>query len=200
MTAAESPGLDLIVVGGSWGGLDATCRLLAEIPSPAPVPIVVVLHRARTSDPRSIQAVIRRCCDHRLLEADDKSPLEAGVVLVAPPDYHLLVEGSVVSLSTDAPVNFTRPSVDVTFESAADVCAERLAVVVLTGLGRDGANGMAYARKRGALTLVQDPASAEREDMPVSALATGRADHVGTPEELGRRLAALVAPARGGDA
>ncbi len=192
---ATAPGL--VVMGGSLGGLDASCRLLAEVPAPAPVPVVLVLHRARSSDPLVLASVIRRYCGHRLVEAEDKARLEPGVVLVAPPDYHLLVESTWVSLSTDAPVNYSRPSIDITFETAADEYGAALAAVVLTGAGRDGAAGLAHARRLGARTMVQDPASAERADMPGSALATGRADHVGTPEQLGRSLAGLLGAAGG---
>ncbi len=189
--------VDLVAVGASWGGLDASCRLLSSIPVPTPVPLVLVLHRARTSDAAMLATVLRRCCGQRAVEAEDKSPLEPGVVLVAPPDYHLLVEDGVVSLSTEAPVNFSRPSIDVAFDSAAQEYTTGLVAVLLTGTGRDGADGIRAVKRRGGRTLVQDPASAERGDMPGSALATGAVDDIGTPEELGAMLSAMLVSPQG---
>ncbi|MDP9395170.1 MAG: chemotaxis protein CheB [Actinomycetota bacterium] len=189
--------IELVVVGGSWGGLDATCRLLSNTPAPVPVPVVLVLHRARTSDATMLAAVLRRCCGQRAVEADDKSPLEAGTVLVAPPDYHLLVEDGVVSLSTEAPVNYSRPSIDVAFDSAAQAYGAGLVAVLLTGTGSDGAEGIRHVKRRAGRTMVQDPVSAERGDMPGSALATGAVDDVGTPEELGGMLSTVLAPSGG---
>ena len=121
----------------------------------------MVQHRAPGSDdgfPRFLQGR----CRLPLEEVDDKVPIEPGHVYLAPPDYHLLVEPGHFSLSVDAPVRFSRPSVDVLFETAADAYGERLVAVVLTGSNDDGCRGLARVKETGGFVLVQDPATAER--------------------------------------
>jgi two-component system chemotaxis response regulator CheB len=103
-------------------------------------------------------------------EADDKDELLPGNVYIAAPDYHLLVDHGSVALTTDAPVLFSRPSIDVLLESAAEAYRERCVGVVLTGANSDGAQGLACIAELGGATIVQDPASAERQEMPRAAL------------------------------
>ena len=111
-------------------------------------------------------------------EVDDKLPIEPSRVYLAPPDYHLLVERGHFSLSIEAPVRFSRPSIDVLFESAADAYGGRLVAVVLTGSNDDGRRGLCRVKEAGGMVLVQDPATAERREMPDAAIATGLADEV----------------------
>lgn len=187
----------LVVIGGSWGGIDAAVRVLRVVPVPLQVPVLLVLHRSRTSEATLLERVITRACDHPARELGDKDVLTAGTVHIAPPDYHVLVEGDSVSLSVDDPVNHSRPSVDLAFETAAEVYAERLVAVLVSGLGRDGARGIAQVHARGGRTLVQDPAEAERPDMPLAAIETGCVDEVATLARIGARLGELAGgPAR----
>lgn len=181
----------LVVAGGSWGGLHAACLLLAAMPVPLPAPVLLVLHRGPRSDGAALRSVLA-ATGHDLCEAEDKSPLSARRVLLAPPGYHALVDRGEICLSTEAPVNSCRPSIDVAFESAADDYGPGLVAVLLSGLGRDGAGGLRRVKGRGGRALVQAPESAERADMPCAGIATGCADEVATAEELGRRLAALL--------
>ena len=182
----------LVVVGGSWGGAEAATALLRAVPAPLPVPVLLVLHRARSSEPSLLERLLERDTGHRVREVGDKDPLSAGTVHLAPPDYHVLVEGGSVSLSVEEHVNHSRPSVDLAFETAADEHGEELVAVLLSGLGRDGARGIAAVHRAGGRTLVQDPAEAAREDMPGAAIATGAVDEVAPVAELGRRVADLV--------
>ncbi|MGH8893466.1 MAG: chemotaxis protein CheB [Actinomycetes bacterium] len=186
---------DLVVIGGSWGGFDAAGRLLRAVPAPLTVPVLLVLHRARTSERALLERVIERDCGHPAREIGDKDDLCAGTVHIAPPDYHVLVEGGSVSLSVEDPVNHSRPSVDLAFETAAEDHAERLVAVLLSGLGRDGAHGLEVVRAHGGRTLVQDPDEAERPEMPLAAIATGCVDEVGTLDRIGARIGELAAGA-----
>lgn len=182
----------LVVVGGSWGGAAAATDLLRAVPAPLPVPVLLVLHRSRSSEAAVLERVLERDTGHPVREVGDKDELGAGTVHLAPPDYHVLVEGGSVSLSVEEHVNHSRPSVDLAFESAADEHGAGLVAVLLSGLGRDGARGVAAVHRAGGRTLVQDPAEAERGDMPGAAIATGAVDEVAPVADLGARLAALV--------
>jgi two-component system chemotaxis response regulator CheB len=192
--AAPTP-VRLVVVGGSWGGAAAATGLLRAVPSPLPVPVLLVLHRSRSSEAALLERVLERDTGHPVRELGDKDELSAGTVHLAPPDYHVLVEGgsvSSVSLSVEEHVNHSRPSLDLAFETAADEHGPALVAVVLSGLGRDGAHGVAAVHRAGGCTLVQDPAEAERGDMPRAAIATGEVDEVAPVAGLGARVTDLV--------
>ena len=183
---------DLVVVGGSWGGLAAAVRLLRATPAPLPVPVLLVLHRSRSSESEVVERVVRRDSGHVARELRDKDELVAGTVHLAPPDYHVLVEGGSVSLSVEDPVNYSRPSLDLAFETAAEDHREHLLAVLLSGLGDDGVRGLAAVRRAGGRTWAQAAADAERADMPLAAVTAGVVDEVGTAAELGARLATLL--------
>jgi two-component system chemotaxis response regulator CheB len=182
----------LVVMGGSWGGLAAACSLLGELPPGIEVPLLLVLHRSTASDADRLRAVVRHCSGHELREADDKDPLLPRQLLLAPPDYHVLVEPGRVALTTEAPVNSVRPAIDLAFETAAAAYGRGAVAVQLSGTGHDGAAGIVAVRRAGGRVLVQDPATAERSEMPSAAVATGPADLVAAAEDLGRYLADLV--------
>jgi two-component system chemotaxis response regulator CheB len=184
--------VDLVVMGASWGGLEAAVRVLQEVPAPLPVPVLLVLHRSRGSDSTVLGRVLSRDCGHPSHELGDKDPLTAGTVHFAPADYHVLVEEGSVSLSVEGPVNHSRPSVDLAFETAAEDHTDRLVAVVLSGLGRDGARGIRTVRDRGGRTLAQDPEDAERPDMPLAAIATGGVQVVAPAVAIGAHLTDLV--------
>jgi len=171
--------VDLVVIGASWGGLNALRAVLEPLPADFPAAIVVVQHRG--DDESLLSELLGRTCALEVREADDKDELRAGTVLVAPHGYHALVEGDAVSLSVDEPVRFSRPSIDVLFQSAAER-GGRVVGVVLTGANSDGAAGLAAIRRRGGIAVVQDPDDAERQEMPRAALAA-------VPDAQVRRLA-----------
>ena len=124
-------------------------------------------------------------------DADDKQPLERGYVYLAPPDYHLLVEGTHLALSVESPVAFSRPSIDVLLESAGEEYGDRCVGVVLTGANDDGARGLARIRELGGAAIVQDPATAERPEMPRAALRAVPDADVLPLEEIAPRLVEL---------
>jgi two-component system, chemotaxis family, protein-glutamate methylesterase/glutaminase len=168
MASAPGVGYDLVVVGTSWGGLAALRTLVAGLPDSFQMAVALVQHRHKDSD-HLLRTLLQERSTLEVCEVEDKMPLEHGRIYVAPPDYHTLVEPGHFALSTDAPVRYSRPSIDVTFASAADSYAHRTVGIVLTGANADGSEGLRRISDRGGLALVQDPASAESRLMPAAA-------------------------------
>jgi two-component system chemotaxis response regulator CheB len=168
---------EMVVVGASYGGLSALQVLLADLSPDFPLPLVIAQHRRKDADD-GLCEYLRKRSPLPLIEPNDKEKVEPGRVYLAPRDYHLLIEESIFALSTESPVGFARPSIDVLFESAADIYRERVIGVILTGANRDGAKGLAKIKSLGGLALVQDPESAESRAMPDAAIAATRVDEV----------------------
>ncbi len=190
--ASGAGGLALVTIGCSWGGMAATGCLLEALPAGFDVATVIVQHRSEAPSP--LAQLLARHTSRPVAEPDDKEDVRPGHVYVAPPGYHLLVDGRRFSLATEAPVRFSRPSVDVLFESAADSYGRRMAAVVLTGTNADGAAGLTRVAAAGGLVLIQDPETAERPTMPAAALAAVPTAVVGDIPTLARRLAAAAVP------
>ena len=182
---------DAIVIGTSAGGVEALSVLLPSLPEGLRAAVLVVLHLPRER-PSLLVDIFTPKCRLPVREAEDKEPIEPGVVYFAPPDYHLLVDsGPRVALSADEPVNFSRPSIDVLFESAADIYGARLIGIILTGASHDGALGLEAVRRAGGVTIVQEPESALVPTMAESALKRGPVDRVLSLEEIAEWLRAL---------
>jgi two-component system chemotaxis response regulator CheB len=186
---------DVVVVGGSWGGMDAVGRLLVDLPENFPAPVVIVLHRG-DGPVDLLSGILGRHCALRVCEADDKSELVGGQVHVAPPGYHLMIERGSLALSTDAAVNYSRPSIDVSFETAAGSYGAGVVAVLLTGDNDDGAAGLAVVRRHGGVAIVQDPDTAERSTMPRAAVERSDPDAVLPLEEIGPLLVQLATTGR----
>jgi two-component system chemotaxis response regulator CheB len=170
---------ELIAIGTSLGGLNAVSRLLAALPQTFTVPIVIVQHRAITPQASGLAELLQQQTALRVIEAEDKMPIESGTVYLAPADYHLMVEDrGVLALSTEGPVRAARPSIDVLFQSAADAYRHTLVAVLLTGASTDGADGLAAVKAHGGRALVEDPATAECRTMPAAGIATAAVDYV----------------------
>ncbi len=144
-------------------------KVLIGLPPRFAAPIIVVQHRHRDSD-NLLVALLQEHTKLRVLEVEDKTEIEAGTVYIAPPDYHVLVDRGAMALSTDEPVRYSRPSIDVTFESAADAYTAGAIGVVLTGANDDGSRGLRRIADRGGRAIVQDPATADSAVMPTAAL------------------------------
>ncbi|MCG2659761.1 MAG: chemotaxis protein CheB [Kiritimatiellae bacterium] len=181
----------IIVIGGSQGGLKALEAILPALPAAFPLPVVAVLHRMPLEEDRLVP-LLQRICLLPVVEAEDKTQIEAGKVAIAPADYHLLVENGAFVLSIDESVQYSRPSIDVLFESAADAYGEGVTAVLLTGANEDGARGMAAVKKAGGVTIAQDPETAEAPKMPQAAIDAGAADRVLSLQEIVEFLAALA--------
>lgn len=191
MTALSPGPIEAVVIGTSAGGVDALSVLLPALPAGLRAAVFVVIHLPRQR-PSHLVEIFQPRCALPVREAQDKERVEPGTVYFAPPDYHLLLErGPAIALSVDDLVNFSRPSVDVLFESAADVYGSRLLGIVLTGASQDGASGLQAIRRAGGKTIVQEPATAQVPVMAEAALKQGPADFVLTLEEIAARLGTL---------
>ena len=182
--------LHLVVVGCSWGGLYALSAMMETVPASLPATIVVAQHRLHT--PSNLAELLARHTTWPVCEVDDKAAIAPQRVYLAPPGYHLLVDGDRFALSTEGPVRHSRPSVDVLFESAADAFTSGVVGIVLTGANEDGAAGLARIVRRGGVAIVQDPDTAEKAAMPEAALAKVPTAIVARLEDIGPRLVEIV--------
>lgn len=178
-----------IVIGGSSGAIEALLVMVPALPATLRAAVLVVMHMPRDSRNRLVE-VFRPHSALPVQEAQDREPVRPGTVYFAPPDYHLLLDhGPRIALSVDAPVHYSRPSIDVLFESAADLYGDQLVAILLSGANEDGARGAQAVHAAGGLVIVQEPASAPVSAMPLAALARFDAHHVLPP----KGIAALIA-------
>jgi two-component system chemotaxis response regulator CheB len=189
--------IDAIVIGTSAGGVEALSTVLPALRIGVGAPVFVVLHLPREK-PSLLVDIFTPKCALPVREAEDKQPVEPGTVYFAPPDYHLLIDdGPALALSTDEAVHFSRPSIDVLFESAADVYGARLLGIILTGASEDGASGLDAVRRAGGCTVVQQPETAQVSLMTEAALKLGPADFVLPLERIAELLRTLDAGTAG---
>ena len=168
---AEHQALDAVLIGGSAGAIEVVSVLLRSLPRDFVTPIVVLVHLPRHS-PSALAGALSGTCQLPLREPQDKEPLAPSTVYLAPPDYHLLIDpGPSFALSVDEPVNFSLPSIDVLFESAADVLGRRCAGALVSGANSDGARGLCAIQKAGGLVVIQAPDDAAHSAMPEAAIA-----------------------------
>ena len=182
----------LVVVGTSWGGLNALRELVSRLPADFGLAVVLVQHRHRQSD-HLLSTLLQERTTLPVTEVEDKAPIDRGTVYVAPADYHLLVDRDSFTLSTEAPVRYSRPSIDVTFYSAADTYGTDTVGVILTGANSDGSRGLRRIFDRGGLALVQEPTTAESPAMPAAAIRCVPGARVLTIAEIASVLASLPA-------
>lgn len=189
--APGGPRIEAIVIGASAGGVEAVGALLQGLPAPYAPSLIVVIHLP-ADRPSLLAEIFQARCRLPVREALDKEHIDAGTVYVAPPGYHLLVEADeTLALSLDAPVAFSRPSIDVLFESAAAAYGERVLGIVLSGGNNDGAAGLAAIRAAGGRGWVQEPADALAAAMPLAAIKEAGADLVVPVRDMAVRLAHL---------
>ena len=184
---------EIAVIGTSWGGLSALSTVLAGLPATFALPIVVVQHRS----PDAVGMLAELLQSHTRLivrEVDDKHPVVPGHVHIAPANYHLLVERGYFSLTTDAPVRYSRPSIDVTFASVADEYGRHAIGIVLTGANDDGALGLRRITDRGGYAIIQEPASAESAIMPTAALRLVPRARVAPLAQIAGELVTIAPP------
>lgn len=191
LTAVRSGMHDLVVVGASWGGLQALRTVLGGLPAQLGAAIVVVQHRS--ADPRGtgLRDLLGAATPLPVSEGGDKEPLVPGHVYLAPADFHTLVDGDHLELSVDAAVEYSRPSINVLFASAAESHRARCVGVVLTGANADGAAGLARIVELGGAAIVQDPEGSERAEMPRAALNAVPSARVAPLEKIAALLVEL---------
>ncbi|WDP90855.1 MAG: chemotaxis protein CheB [Desulfobacter sp.] len=162
-----------LAVGVSAGGLKALSAILPRLSPAMEPPVIIVQHMSPDSDDFLIHH-FDKLCRLRVKEAEDKMPVERGTIYFAPANYHLLVEEDLsFALSTEARVQYSRPSIDVLFETAAEAFGEGLAGLILTGANTDGARGITAVRRHGGFAIAQSPDTAEADAMPLAAIAAG---------------------------
>ena len=196
-TTATRPRYEIVVMGCSLGGMHALEVILDGLPRAFPLPIAVVQHRHAASS-ETLPAHFRRMSRLPVVDAEDKQWIRPGTVYLAPANYHLLVERGEFNLSVDEKVRYSRPSVDVLFQSAADAYGAQVVAVVLTGANDDGAQGVKRVKSRGGLVIVQDPDTAEAPEMPRAAIAAAAVDQILPLDRIASYLAdrcAVASPA-----
>ncbi|MBF0117548.1 MAG: chemotaxis protein CheB [Desulfobacterales bacterium] len=182
---------EAIVIGVSAGGLNALKTILPTLPHDFKIPVIIVQHEHASSDDFLAHYLNDRCM-LTVIQADEKIKISSGNVYLAPPNYHLLVEDDkTFSLSIDEHVNYARPSIDVLFETASEAYGNKLIGIILTGANSDGSIGLKEIKKRGGLTIVQEPSKAEVATMPSAAISATQVDYILPLEEIGPFLCKL---------
>jgi len=179
---------EAIVIGASAGAFEALSVLLPALPAGYALPVLIVVHMR--ADTQSVLAdLFDAKCAIAVREAEDKAMIAGGTAYFAPPDYHLLVEKDrSLALSNEEPVFFSRPSIDVLFESAADAYGPGLTGIILTGANQDGAKGLRAVVEAGGRAIVQTPASASAAAMPQAAIAQCPQAQVMTLDDIAAHL------------
>jgi two-component system chemotaxis response regulator CheB len=175
--------IEVVVIGASAGGVEALGRLIGGLESRLEAAVLIVLHIAPTAS-SVLPSVLARSGHLPAFHARDGQPIAPGQIIVAPPDHHMVLEGSVVRLNRGPRVNGVRPAVDPLFQSAATSFGPRAMGIVLSGMLDDGTVGLASIKAAGGITAVQDPSEAAYPQMPSSAVAAGAADHVLSVDKL----------------
>jgi two-component system, chemotaxis family, protein-glutamate methylesterase/glutaminase len=183
--------ISIAVVGASWGGLAALSQLVKNLPREFSIPVAVVQHRSKNAEDL-LASLLQDLTPLRVVDVEDKEPIEPGTVYIAPANYHLLVDTGHFTLTTDPLVRFSRPSIDVTFMSAADAYPNSTLGVVLTGANDDGSRGLRHIIDRGGKAIVQDPDTAESKAMPAAARRAVPEAEVLPLDQIAQRLAAIA--------
>lgn len=176
-------GCRVLIIGGSAGSLDALLKILPQLAIPS-FSLVIVLHR-KSSEDTTLEELIEAKSSIPVMEVEDKTPLLPGSIYIAPADYHLLFENDcTLSLDLSEKVNYSRPSIDVSFESAAEVYGPALTAVLLSGANADGTSGLVAVKHAGGTVIVQDPDTADVPFMPKNAIEHITPDYILSPEGL----------------
>jgi len=174
----------LIIIAGSAGSLQVILDIISTIGRDLPLSVVIVIHRTVVFE-SGLEDLLSGRTRATIREVEEKDPIQPGTIYLAPADYHLLVEEDhTFSLDYSEKVNFSRPSIDVTFRCAADVYGKKLVCVLLSGGNADGVDGMEYAKEKGGVLVVQDPATADVPYMPQHAIDRMKVDFIVSAEEM----------------
>jgi len=177
-------GYRAVVIGGSAGSFQVVTRILSSLPVNFNLPVILCLHRLKHVRQGFVEALNLKS-NLKVVEPDDKEIIRNGLAYLAPANYHLYVElGNYFALSTEEMVKFSRPSIDLTLDSASYFYKEKMIAILLSGANSDGADGMKMAKKRGALTLVQSPQEASIKTMPEAAISATTIDHILKTDDL----------------
>jgi two-component system chemotaxis response regulator CheB len=181
----------IVLIGSSSGGLHALQKLLSFIPETFKIPIVIVQHRKESADDL-LAEILQKSTELLVKEVEDKDRINRSVIYIAPSGYHSLIEDDHFALSIWEPVSGSRPSIDVLFESAAYEFGRKAVGIILTGLNKDGAEGLKKIKVAGGITIVQNPEEAESRQMPDAAIAASKVDYILTLKEITNFLNACL--------
>ena len=174
----------IIVIGGSAGSFNVIRKILSSIPDSFTIPIVMAFHRLKDKRNGFVES-LETCSNLRVIEPHDKDIIAPGNAYLAPSNYHLLIEPAwTFALSTEEEVNYSRPSIDLTFETAGSAYHKKMIGIILSGANSDGAKGAYNARKNGAFTIIQDPDDASFSTMPLEAMKIFRPDRVFSVDDI----------------
>ncbi len=183
---------ELVVIGGSAGSLTILLRVIKKLPDDFSVPVIIVIHRQRNVLSEFTTILTNAFKNKKIVEPDDKNPIDGSCIYVAPQNYHLLIETDYTfSLDYSEPVKFSRPSIDVTLESAAIVYKSNLTAILLSGANNDGTSGLISVVQNGGAIIAQDPETAEFAAMPASAISTVPGIVVLSPDEIAAYLTGI---------
>ncbi len=186
------PSIDIVTIGGSSGSLDAVLKIFAFLKDDFKTPVIIVMHRGSEADDSLIKLLSSRT-KLMVKEADEKDSIKEGYVYIAPPDYHLLVEeDKTLALDASDKVQYSRPSIDVTFESVAAVYKDKALAILLSGANADGTHGLGCIKKRNGQVIIQDPADAIVSFMPLNAANAVKADGILTWDGIADLLNSLT--------
>lgn len=174
---------DVLLIGGSAGSLEVIMQLLPALQKDFPMAVIIVLHRK--SGESMLAELLNDKTVLKVKEAEEKDAIEKGTIYIAPADYHLMIEqDKTLSLDFSEKINYSRPAIDVTFETAADAYGSSVAAILLSGANADGTDGLLQIKKAGGLTIVQDPKDASVAYMPQQAIERVRVDYVVSTKEM----------------
>jgi two-component system chemotaxis response regulator CheB len=180
-----------VIIGCSQGGVSALCEILSDLPNDFPVPVIIVSHLC-PSKHSDLAAILNQKSALTVKDAEEKVFPKPRHAYVAPPNYHLLMDddGS-FALNVDPQVCFSRPSIDVTFATAAEYYQEKLIAIILTGANSDGTEGAKMVKEHGGLVIVQNPETAEAKSMPTSVINSGHVDYIVSLQAISAKLIEL---------
>lgn len=187
-----NPLVKVVIIGGSAGSLEVLLQVLPKLQNIDTLVIILIVHR-RNSDDNFLEELIRMKSGLKVKEVEDKTPIKLGHVYVAPADYHLLIEDNFsFSLDVSEKINYSRPSIDVGFESAADVFGTKLVAILLSGANNDGTNGLLAVKETSGTVIIQKPETADVPYMPAYAIKNLEADYILSPTEIAEFIKGLV--------
>jgi two-component system chemotaxis response regulator CheB len=173
-----------IIIGGSAGSFQTVTRILSSLPKSFNLPVFLCLHRLKHVRAGFVEALSIKS-NIKVIEPDDKEFIRQHKAYLAPANYHMYFElGNYIALSTEEPVNHSRPAIDISFASAAYAYKDKLIAILLSGANKDGALGMREVKRQGGLTIVQDPAECQVKTMTSAAISATEIDKILTAEKI----------------
>jgi two-component system chemotaxis response regulator CheB len=177
-----------VIIGGSAGSFQVITKILSSLPANFNLPILLSLHRLKHVRSGFVEALSLKSYI-QIIEPNDKEPIKPGKAYLAPANYHMYVElGNRISLSTEEPVNHSRPSIDLSFISAAEVYRNKLIAIILSGANKDGAYGIKKVKDYGGITIVQDPNECQVKTMTEASIKMTKVDYIFTTNQIIRFL------------